>query len=754
MSLIIRLGGFGIIAAILLILFYITFEVIPLVTSASVVLDKSYSIPNVEYQFIALDEWAQKPALVSKDGLYVLSLEKNGQIEHRKFETSDFAVSALGYSPENHTIVLGGEGKAKIVKLKYYKEYLDQIDETGKQKSQVKLTVNEITPIELADNDTQFLHLGYGKSEEEEALAGTYQKGDKFYVSVVSLRQQTDLLGDPTGKLEIGDKSEFKLPSKPVHFEVSNQADTILVATDSGQVICYRKIDEQFKEIQRFQPFSTNLQSMNFIFGCSTAIFTSAEGQIKGYSIFKKDQESPLMFGLTKTDYAPMKKGAHFFARSFKNKAFLTGYGKQAYLMYNTTESISWQKELNFEINKAAISKKYQKVILTDHKDTLYVYNLDDPHPEASFKSYFGKIWYEGQSEPQYSWESTGGTIEAEKKLSMQPLIFGTIKATFYTMLFAVPVSLLAALFTSQFASPTISKTIKPVMEIMASLPSVVIGFIAVLWLAPIVFDKFPAILLMIFLIPSTSIIFGILWNKLPQKTRILCKPGYEFIFLMPVILFTAWFCWHFGVVFERYVFAYQPDLTGETGMFSLWYKQLTGAVDFEISQGNFALWWQQVTGLSYEQKNSLIVGFAMGFAVIPIIFTIAEDALSNVPKGLTSASMALGASRWQTAWKVVLPTAFPGIFSAIMVGLGRAVGETMIVLCSAGGVAIMQMNAFNGMRTLSMNLATELPEAPVGGTLYRSLFLGAFLLFIMTFVVNTIAEVIRQKIRKKYKTI
>ena len=115
---------------------------------------------------------------------------------------------------------------------------------------------------------------------------------------------------------------------------------------------------------------------------------------------------------------------------------------------------------------------------------------------------------------------------------------------------------------------------------------------------------------------------------------------------------------------------------------------------------------------------------------------------------------MALGASRWQTAWKVVLPTAFPGIFSAIMVGLGRAVGETMIVLCSAGGVAIMQMNAFNGMRTLSMNLATELPEAPVGGTLYRSLFLGAFLLFIMTFVVNTIAEVIRQKIRKKYKTI
>ena len=168
----------------------------------------------------------------------------------------------------------------------------------------------------------------------------------------------------------------------------------------------------------------------------------------------------------------------------------------------------------------------------------------------------------------------------------------------------------------------------------------------------------------------------------------------------------------------------------------------------------SFPRWWSEVVGLEYTQKNAMVVGFAMGFAVIPIIFTIAEDSLSNVPKSLTSASLALGASRWQTTWRVVLPTASAGIFSACMIGLGRAVGETMIVLCAAGGTGLMEMNMFNGMRTLSLNLATELPEAAKQQTLYRTLFLGALILFALTFVINTVAEIIRQHIRNKYKTV
>ena len=141
---------------------------------------------------------------------------------------------------------------------------------------------------------------------------------------------------------------------------------------------------------------------------------------------------------------------------------------------------------------------------------------------------------------------------------------------------------------------------------------------------------------------------------------------------------------------------------------------------------------------------------------MIPIIFSLAEDSFSNVPHSMTAASMALGASRWQTLWRVVLPSASPGIFAAVMIGFGRAVGETMIVLMATGNTPLMDWSPLDGMRTLSANIAVEIPEAPVPdigvpGTLYRVLFLCAVLLFIVTFALNTAAELVRQRLRKRY---
>lgn len=121
------------------------------------------------------------------------------------------------------------------------------------------------------------------------------------------------------------------------------------------------------------------------------------------------------------------------------------------------------------------------------------------------------------------------------------------------------------------------------------------------------------------------------------------------------------------------------------------------------------------------------------------------------MPRNLSAASLALGASRWQTAWRVVLPSALPGVFSAIMIGFGRAVGETMIVLMATGNTPIMSWSLFNGLRSLSANIAVEIPEAPLNGTLYRTLFLSAVLLFVLTFIINTAAELLRQRFRKKY---
>jgi phosphate transport system permease protein len=216
-----------------------------------------------------------------------------------------------------------------------------------------------------------------------------------------------------------------------------------------------------------------------------------------------------------------------------------------------------------------------------------------------------------------------------------------------------------------------------------------------------------------------------LLWDRLPHGLRRSLRPGTEIALIVPLLLLGGLLAFQAGPWLEAVVF-----------------------------HADVKAWLGSTLGLVYDQRNSIVVGLAMGFAVIPIIFTISEDAFSSVPQHLTAASLAVGASRWQTATRVVLPTASPGIFSAIMVGFGRAVGETMIVLMATGNTPVLDWSPLNGMRTLSANIAVEVPEAPHGGTLYRVLFLSACVLFLMTFFVNTLAELVRQRLREKYKAI
>jgi phosphate transport system permease protein len=350
---------------------------------------------------------------------------------------------------------------------------------------------------------------------------------------------------------------------------------------------------------------------------------------------------------------------------------------------------------------------------------------LDAPHPAISWRALFGKVLYEGYDQPEYTWQSTGGTDDFESKLSLTPLIFGTLKGTLYAMLFAIPVALAAALYTAAFATPAIKRVVKPLVEIMAGLPSVVLGFLAGLWLAPVIQRSTLPTLLLFPMIPL-FVLGGVLAiQALPPRLHQRLHGGRELLLIIPLALAAVWFSGLVGPLIENVAF-----------------------------HGDFKGWLLASAGLKYDARNSLVISFAMGFAVIPIIFTVSEDALSSVPEHLRAASLALGASEWQTAVRVILPTASAGIFSAVMIGFGRAVGETMIVLMATGNTPVMEWSIFNGMRTLSANIAVEISEAPFGGTLYRVLFLAALLLFVITFVVNTLAEVLRQRLRKKYTVI
>jgi phosphate transport system permease protein len=421
-------------------------------------------------------------------------------------------------------------------------------------------------------------------------------------------------------------------------------------------------------------------------------------------------------------DFPPLPGAVIRIAPSQRDKGFLALGGGRMGLYYATSERTLWTGPAPVPNGGSLFYTPKADAAVVGGSGEVAELAVHNPHPEVTLRALFGKSWFEGYPKPEYVWQSTGGTDDFEPKLSLTPLLVGTLKGTFYSLLLAIPLGILGAMYTSQFMHPVYKRWLKPVIEIMASLPSVVLGFLAGLWLAPRIERAVPALALMMLLLPLSVLGTGWLWHRLPRKFRGRFPVGTEALLFVVVLAAAIAFCFQLSPPFERLAFG-----------------------------GDFQAWLLRTTGLGYDQRNAVVVGLAMGFAVIPIIFAIAEDAFSNVPGNLVAGSLALGADRWQTVTRVVLPTASPGIFSAVMIGFGRAVGETMIVLMATGNTPIMSWNPFNGFRTLSANIAVEIPEAPHAGTLYRTLFLAALLLFIMTFVVNTVAELVRQRLRERY---
>jgi phosphate transport system permease protein len=363
--------------------------------------------------------------------------------------------------------------------------------------------------------------------------------------------------------------------------------------------------------------------------------------------------------------------------------------------------------------------------LITESADgRITVHDVRNNHPEASLRALWGKVWYEGRGDPDYVWQASSGADSFEPKFSLVPLTIGTIKAALFAMLFATPLAIAGAIYTAYFMSPRLRGLVKPTIEVMEALPTVILGFLAGLWLAPFIENHIPAVFTVLVGLPIAFFVIAWIFSQLPRELRLRIPPGWEAVILLPVIAVVVW------------------ALVALSPLIEVWFFD-----------GSMRQWFTDI-GITYDQRNALVVGIAMVFAVIPTIFSIAEDAVFTVPKHLTQGSLALGATPWQTVTRVVLLTASPGIFSAVMIGFGRAVGETMIVLMATGNSPVVNFNIFEGMRTLSANIAVELPETAVGSTHYRILFLAGLVLFALTFLVNTIAELVRQRLRARYSSL
>ena len=405
---------------------------------------------------------------------------------------------------------------------------------------------------------------------------------------------------------------------------------------------------------------------------------------------------------------------------SRKTFAALNNAG-QFWLFHTTSEAELLNEQLASDVEALRFTPRNNGLI-ADNGKTLHLFHLENEHPEVSWSALWQEVWYEGYPEPDYVWQSTSASDEFEPKLSLVPISFGTIKAALFAMLFAVPIAIAGAIYTAYFMPSNLRKVVKPTVETMEALPTVILGFLAGLWLAPIVEENLPFVFLLILLIPIAIVLTALAYHNLPKKISSVLKEEYSTLFLIPIVLLVSYFA-----------------------------MQMSPIIEANLLGGDARTFISSELGIGFDQRNALVVGLAMGFAVIPTIFSITEDAIFSVPKHLSNGSLALGATRWQTLVGVVLLTASPGIFSAVMMGLGRAVGETMIVLMATGNTPIMDWNIFEGMRSLSANIAVEMPESEVDSTHYRVLFLAAFVLFIFTFFFNTIAELVRQRLREKY---
>ncbi len=723
----IMLGGVGVIGAIALIFFYLVWEVMPLFKPSAIEDRGSYSLPlaagdDGRTLFLALEEQNEVGSRLNAAGELVFFDVAAGTVgSSTRIVHADVATPTAVASPDTGGEMLAvgfNDGRVTIVNQSFAVTWPDNVKTVT---SEIDYPYGEAALAPFGESVTApVTHLALRIDDDTYQLAARNGNGQVVVTTVESTENMM------TEEVEITEtaRREFTLTGDVQAIHLDNDGWFLFVVHASGAVQVWDLREETPVQQQVQLPGDARATTSAMLLGHVSLLVGDDKGRIHQLFMVRDAQNHYALTHIRSIalENAPITRLVPEQRR--KSFAALDAQGRVGFF-----SATAERRALDTKVSDAgdatiAVSPRGDRLLVIDGKQ-LDVHTVHNEHPDVSWKALWGKVWYEGYDEPKYIWQSSAANNDFEPKFSLTPLAFGTLKAAIFAMILAMPLAICGAIFTAYFMAPSLRKTVKPTIELMAALPTVILGFLAGLWLAPLFEQALPAVFTMLIVTPLFILVAAMLWNQAPERLRHRVPDGYEPILLMPVIALAVAL----------------PFL-------------LSGWMETTFFGGDVRVWLTNTLEIPFDQRNALVVGFAMGFAVIPTIYSIAEDALFEVPKHLTQGSLALGATPWQTMMRVVLPTASPGIFSAVMIGFGRAVGETMIVLMATGNTPVMTMNIFEGFRTLSANIAVEMPESEVGSTHFRILFLAALVLFLFTFLVNTTAEIVRQRLRKKYGTL
>jgi phosphate transport system permease protein len=703
-------GGISVIIAILLIFFYLLYVVVPMFGSAEIEESVSYAAPaEGRTLHLGLEEQGTIGVRFTDNGHVIFFDTASGDIIHD--EDFDLPAPITSLDANLDLVALGlADGSVMAVRYKFDLSYPDDV-RTLTPRLEYPLGKDLLT---LDESGESLSHIAIKLSDDVVGLAAT--TGDNRLVFTRYLREESFISEDVT--IELESRSEQAFEHEISSIALTPELDHLYAAIAGGTLEDFSLDEDGFDGGRTEYHFDHDITQLKLLLGGSSLMVGMENGEVQQWMSVRKDGGRELTYI---RNFDRNQNAITTIATEQQRKGFSVADTKGDITLYYSTSqrTLANINTADAQVDQMAWSARAQHLIAADSNNQIRLYEVHNEYPEVSWDVLWGKVWYEGYDEADYIWQSSASTNEFEPKFSLMPLSFGTIKAAFYAMLFAVPIAILGAMFTAQFMAPRMRQTVKPAIEIMEALPTVILGFLAGLWLAPYVETHLAGVFTLLLIMPAGFILCAWLWGFMPNKSVF---EGWEAALLIPVVLLLIWLS-----------------------------MSLSSPIESLFFDGDMRTYMSNEWGLNYDQRNALVVGLIMGFAVIPTIFSIAEDALFSVPQHLVRGSLALGATRWQTMTSVVLPAASPGIFSAVMMGFGRAVGETMIVLMATGNTPLMDMSIFQGMRTLAANLAVEVPEAEVFSTHYRVLFLAALILFLFTFVFNTLAEIIRHRLRQRY---